>query len=288
MTTTESLTPEQVQFFKDEGYLFVPDVFNRAEVDAYLAAIAALTDNAKEISSGNILLEPAFEGREPQIRIAFNLYESPSHLSTLPGHPKILDRLQCLMGETILLHHSKLMLKNAKIGSAQWWHQDFAYWPKGKPEMIACMIYLDDATRENGCLQVVPKSHKWGLLKHERRVRPDGNQLELVERNFKDEDVVYVEAPAGSILFFDCLLLHASDPNPSDKPRRTAICEYNTPGNMNLAHYKNHEPVLRGHDSSLDGIFGSSVVKTREDREADKRATAEVRSYRKDEIGTHR
>lgn len=268
------LNPEQIKFFEDHGYLAVADVFTPDEIQVWRDAIVALTRNASEISSGNILLETAYEGREPQVRIAFNLFESPSALATLPAHPKILDRLEGLMGGTVLLHHSKLMMKNPRVGSAQWWHQDYAYWPKGRPDMVACMIWLDDATKENGCLQVVPKSHKRGLLPHERRQRADGNQLELVEPYFKPEDVVYCEATAGSILFFHCLLLHGSDPNPSDKPRRAAICEYNSPGNMNLAHYKGHEPVLRGYDPSLDGIFGTSVVKLREDREADKRAAA--------------
>jgi len=75
--------------------------------------------------------------------------------------------IQSLIGENILFHYSKLNMKGPKVGSIVEWHQDFSYYPHTNTDLLTALIFFDNATQENGCLQVIPGSHKNGLLSHD-------------------------------------------------------------------------------------------------------------------------
>jgi ectoine hydroxylase-related dioxygenase (phytanoyl-CoA dioxygenase family) len=132
--------------------------------------------------------------------------------------------------------HSKLMMKEPKMGGAWEWHQDYGYWYKNQflyPEqMISVMVAFNAATIENGCLQVIKGSHKLGRVEHGFAGEQVGADATMVENALKAGlELVHVELGAGDTLFFHSNILHRSDANLSDKPRWSFISAYNLQSN---------------------------------------------------------
>jgi ectoine hydroxylase-related dioxygenase (phytanoyl-CoA dioxygenase family) len=153
--------------------------------------------------------------------------------------PPIVRNIEVLLRDVACFFHSKVMLKEARSSGAWEWHQDYGYWYQDGdvfPRLMSAFVALDEATRENGCLQVLRGSQKLGRLEHSVI---DAQQGSNVSRTTQVEDLferVYCMMKPGSVLFFDCNLLHVSSPNESDFHRRAFIICYNAQSN----------PILRG------------------------------------------
>ena len=158
--------------------------------------------------------------------------------------PRIVNSMRALMGEEIAFLHGKVMQKEARTGGAWEWHQDYGYWYGDNfafPRMASAFVALDEATIENGCLQVLRGSHKLGRLEHGQV----GNQAGADEARIRKLEAIFERVHCtmkpGAVLFFHCNLLHASAANESDKPRRTFIVCYNALGNPQLSERKSSE-----------------------------------------------
>ncbi len=140
------------------------------------------------------------------------------------------------------------MLKEAKVGGAWEWHQDYGYWYSYGclyPTMASCYVAVDPATRENGCLQVIPGSQKLGRMEHMKVGGQTGADPERVEAMLKRLSILYVIMEPGDGLFFHGNLLHRSDQNTSDHPRWALISCYNTKGNdpYKPSRHPNYSPL---------------------------------------------
>ena len=222
-----TLSPQEVQHYNDEGYLVVDSVFGREELRNLDQTIRDLT--RESIESGEIEkvmeLEPDLIDGEQVPRRIYNPFEQHEAFRDLATDDRILDRVENLIGPDIGLHHSKLNMKPAKVGSVVEWHQDLAYFPHTNDDLVTTLIYLDDATEENGCLQVLPGLHTRYFEHH----LPDGTFAGKVTETIDDGqhgEPVSLPAPAGSVIFMHCIMPHSSLPNYSDNPRRTLIFEY--------------------------------------------------------------
>ena len=136
-----------------------------------------------------------------------------------------LDTIAVILGHDLNLHHSKLNMKPTKVGSVVEWHQDLAYLPHTNDDLMTVMIYLDDATSANGCVQVIPRRHTQFFDHHTEDGYFAGMITEDVESG-RFGQPVSCEGPAGSVIMMHCMTPHSSHPNRSDKPRRTLIFEY--------------------------------------------------------------
>jgi ectoine hydroxylase-related dioxygenase (phytanoyl-CoA dioxygenase family) len=145
--------------------------------------------------------------------------------------------VRILLGEEVGFYHGKVMLKEAGTGGAWEWHQDYGYWYNNGfvfPRMMSAFVALDKATRENGCLQVLRGSHRLGRLEHQKigtQTGVDPERIPSIEPLFER---VYCEMDPGTVLFFDCNLLHASQANTSDHSRRSFILCYNALSNPRI------------------------------------------------------
>ena len=140
-------------------------------------------------------------------------------------------------GESAVCHfHSKLMQKEPKVGGAWEWHQDYGYWYKNEfllpGQMISIMIAITDASKENGCLQVIRGSHKMGRVEHGFAGEQVGAAQRYVDLALKTMELVYVELKAGDALFFHPNILHRSEANLSDNARWSLISVYNRSSNV--------------------------------------------------------
>lgn len=222
-----SLTDEQVEQYRTESYLVIPSVFDRTELDNVDQVIRDLTREA--VNSGEpdkvMELEPDPIDGERVPRRIYNPFDQHEWFRKMATDARILDRIVSLIGPDIGFHHSKLNMKPAKVGSVVEWHQDLAYFPHTNDDLVTTLIYLDDATENNGCLQVLPRHHTHFF---DHRL-PDGVFAGMITENINDGrfgQPVSLPAPSGSVIFMHAMAPHSSLPNRSERPRRTLIFEY--------------------------------------------------------------
>jgi ectoine hydroxylase-related dioxygenase (phytanoyl-CoA dioxygenase family) len=168
----------------------------------------------------------------------------------------IVNSAEKLLGGEVYHYHSKMIMKDAKVGGAWAWHQDYGYWYQNGvlfPLLCSASIAVDSATRENGCLQVLSGSHHTGRIDHILTGDQAGADLERVREAQKRLETVYLEMDPGDVLFFHANLLHRSDQNQSDKPRWSMICCYNAARNdpYKEAHHPRYTPLSKVPDSAI-------------------------------------
>jgi phytanoyl-CoA hydroxylase len=204
-------------FFRDNGFLVLENAVSDAEVNALNANAAAICrgeygqavglEDARNSSLSND------EIMRQYLCIHFPHKASPLMHQTL-SHTSIVDVLTQVIGPNVKSMQSMLFIKaSGKPGQA--WHQDEFYIPTRDRSLLGAWIALDDATVENGCLWVIPGSHKHGILwpQHQQRDSRFDCAGEATFFPYSDDDAVPVEVKRGSIVFFNGYLLHRSLPN---------------------------------------------------------------------------
>ena len=136
--------------------------------------------------------------------------------------PAIVDLVAQVLGEDIALWNSSFFAKPARVGSKTPWHQDGEYWPMRPLATCTVWMAIDDSTVENGCLQLIRGSHKGKHLRRHEINNAPGLALnqELPPTEYDESQAVNLEMEAGQISLHDVYLVHGSEPNRSDKPRR--------------------------------------------------------------------
>jgi phytanoyl-CoA hydroxylase len=225
------LTAEQIQAYKDDGYVIVKNFLAKEEVDK-LYGIATGDDT---------LQKHAFDLNDQSgKKTKLTLWYTPGNdaYGLLTKSERIVSNAGLLLdGSAPVCHfHSKLMQKEPRVGGAWEWHQDYGYWYKNEfllpDQMISIMVAITDANKQNGCLQVIKGSHKMGRIEHGFAGEQVGASQHYVDLALKTMPLVYVEINAGDALFFHSNTLHRSEANLSDKPRWSLISVYNRSSNI--------------------------------------------------------
>lgn len=230
---------EQKTFFEEEGYLVVEGVLSADELAGCheeierLHRLSAELEAAGDPASARFQREPYADGVNrpdglPVLRKIEDTRDISAFFRNLSVHPNLLRVLGGLLGPDLLLFRSTLMLKPAFHGSAHAPHQDSAYWPIEPPALVTVSVALNDATAENGCFNVIPRSHRWGL-KDWGLIAQAQDAETVYEDDLKEARQVDVPLKAGSALFFHSLMVHGSGPNRSPHPRNTALYAYFPP-----------------------------------------------------------
>ena len=158
------LTLEQIQAYDRDGYVLVPDVFSAREIEILLANVTKEGRATKH----QFALKDA-NGLASKLSLWADV--SDDVFGAVTTSPRVVNGVRMLLREDVYHWHSKVMLKEPRVGGAWEWHQDYGYWYGDGclyPRLLSCMIALDPATRENGCLKVVPGSHLLGRFDHGR------------------------------------------------------------------------------------------------------------------------
>jgi len=228
---TTELHVDPAQFWRD-GYLTAPSVLTeeqiiqmRHESDRLLRLCS---DNPVKYASRiqwetNYLDEEHKPGMDKVIRKLEPISDLSPIFAQLAYDEKIVNPVSAIFGEPVELFEDKLNLK-LPGGSPYAWHQDWSCcWRAHTDELITCFIYLDDADEVNGCLQVIPGSHEG------KQIYPfkAGGHFEIDPAYIDKDKIVPVPLKAGEMIFFDSYLLHYSDLNRSNSPRRAIIYTYN-------------------------------------------------------------
>ncbi|MCS7220828.1 MAG: phytanoyl-CoA dioxygenase family protein [Anaerolineae bacterium] len=223
-----ALTERQLHFWNENGYLVFENVFTPTEVEKMRRGVEALVAQAEGLTESTDRFKlKAFETGGMMVQQIAEPHEMSGEWLDLAKDPRILDIVESLLGPNIQLYYSMLMMKPPRQGFTAPWHQDFAFFVHDRADLLACQVYIDDSTLENGCVEVVPGSHKLGLLNHFK----DGRFTGIVQGDTTEFDQQRVPLPvkAGGIAFWHCLTLHSSKPNLSERPRRAIVYEYKNP-----------------------------------------------------------
>ena len=226
------LTHVELKQFDKDGYLFFPGKFSIEEAKFLRhAADEVYALNRKEVwreSSG--VARTAF---------AAHTYNEP--FRRLGAHPRLITPVEQLLGGKDYIHQYKVNAKAAFDGEVWQWHQDFGTWARDdempEPRAMNIAVFLDDVTAANGPLLFIPGSHKLGIVDAGHDLETTSYPLwtldrETVTKLAEDGGCVAPTGPAGSMLMFSSLMVHASPPNISPFGRSIVY--------LSLCHVDNH------------------------------------------------
>ncbi|MEO6876579.1 MAG: phytanoyl-CoA dioxygenase family protein [Opitutaceae bacterium] len=212
------LSAPEMAAYHEEGFVVIPAVFSPAEIDALRVAESSPTIQ-------DALTEAGIGHRT--VHLLEITRRHPAFLA-LARDPRIVRRLQPLLGADIQLQHSKLATKPVTRGTGAFgWHQDLMFYPHTNTSLLSVFVYLDDATPENGCMSMVRGSHRLGPLNHlDGTGKFDGVCRDSRPWIEHPDRVVPLTPHAGAISIHHCLTLHGSPPNLSGRPRRGLVFSY--------------------------------------------------------------
>ena len=162
------LTESQKTLYREKGYVVVSDVLSATELARVREVTDRLLAEAARVgeSTGSFLFEKNAPPGKALVWRVFDPVALDPYFFEVARHPRVLDAVEDLIGPSIQLHNSNMHLKLPEHGGEVDWHQDFPYLPHTNFDLLNTMIMLDDSTPENGCLNVIPGSHRWGPLDH--------------------------------------------------------------------------------------------------------------------------
>lgn len=219
------LTQEQIDFYRTNGYLGLEDVLSQQEVEDLRRVTDAFVERSRQVTETDDVfdLEPSHTPATPHVRRLLAPSKQHDVYARALRHDKILDITAQLIGPGIRTNGDKLNMKSAEVGSPVEWHQDWAFYPHTNDDLLAVGVPIDDMTRENGCLLVIPGSHKDHIYDHHLNGAFAGA---VTEPDFTREGAVPIEIKAGGISIHHVRTLHGSTPNTSGNPRRLLLFMY--------------------------------------------------------------
>lgn len=232
MTLTHAypeITEDHVDDFRRDGFLAVPDALSPQEIEELRADTVAIC-RGQWGDVGNL---PEFDASESdediqrQVLCIHQIHKISPIMHRYLSQRTMVDVLSKIISPNVKCMQSMLFIKAAgKPGQA--WHQDEFYIPTRDRSLTGGWIALDDATVENGCLWVIPGSHKRGILwpQHAHEDKRFDCAGETYQFPYTDDDAIPVEVRAGTIVFFNGYLLHRSLPNKASTGFRRVLVNH--------------------------------------------------------------
>jgi ectoine hydroxylase len=247
-----TLSDAQVKQYHEDGYVLVKSLFDAEEIG--LLSRAAKEDNELDKRSFG-----RADGEGGVVRLSLWNHPGDGIYGMFARCERMVRSCEKLLGGEVYHYHSKMILKDPKVGGAWAWHQDYGYWYQNGvlfPLLTSVFIAVDTCRRENGCLQVLKGSHHCGRINHVLTGDQAGADREHVDQLMKRLELVYVEMDPGDALFFHSNLLHRSDQNRSDNPRWSMICCYNAARNdpYKESHHPRYTPLKVVPDSAIKEV----------------------------------
>ena len=229
------LQNEEIIRFEEEGFLVFERLLSQEKLEHYLAIFDEL------VAKGNALSEPI-----PHFSLELDTQGQPlggmlhkvqgvcvvePRLLELAREPAIVDRVAALAGPDLDVFGAKFFPKLAG-GTSTHWHQDNYYFGTTSDQVLSCGIYLQDADLDNGCLQVVPGSHRTGTIaEHQHTPSMHGSWTQV-----ETSQAVALPMPAGSVALFSANLLHGTADNEGQRTRYSTAWHY-VPADLDLERF---------------------------------------------------
>jgi ectoine hydroxylase-related dioxygenase (phytanoyl-CoA dioxygenase family) len=253
------LSDEQVAFFHEQGYLAGVRLLSDQQVEVLRDELAGLVDPTHP---GNRLFYE-YNSNE-SVDPARVLFHALGAWRITPGfhdilwNPAFTVPASQLLGGAVRFWHDQLFCKPAGHGGVVAWHQDYSYWTRTTPiSHLTCWIALDDAARDNGCLQYIPGSQRWQLLPVTGLAGDmDAIQTVLSAEQKRQFLPVAIELKKGECAFHHPLMVHGSYENSTQRPRRATVINVFRDGvrsESDAALLEGVPPIPKG--QKMDGQF---------------------------------
>jgi len=226
------LSDQQLKQFDEEGYLFFPGMFSEAEARLLKSEADAVYAMERE---------EVWREKSGVARTAFAAHTYNEGFRRLGAHPRLIDPVSQVLEGDLYMHQFKVNAKAAFDGDVWQWHQDYGTWKRDdempEPRAMNIAVFLDDVTAANGPLLFIPGSHKIGVIDAGHDLSTTSYPLWTLDRDKVSElaergGCVAPTGPAGSMLMFSSLLVHASPANISPFDRTIVY--------LSLCHVDNH------------------------------------------------
>lgn len=226
------LSKEQLAQYDEQGYLFFPAQFTPEEA-------ALMQTAARDVYA--MSREEVWRESSGVARTAFAAHKYNETFRRLARHPHLIEPVMQLVDGPVYMHQFKVNAKAAFDGEVWQWHQDFGTWHRDdqmpEPRAMNIAVFIDDVTAANGPLLFIPGSHEVGVLDAGHDIETTSYPLWTLDRDTVAKlaergGCVAPTGPAGSMLVFSSLLVHASPPNISPLHRTIVY--------LSLCHVDNH------------------------------------------------
>lgn len=245
------LSQAQTAQYDRDGYLVLEDIFSAHDVAFLQREAGALLADPDALDSETIITEPGItKPGSGDIRSIFDIHRQSRVMKRLAADARLADVARFLLNDEVYLHQSRLNYKPGFRGKEFYWHSDFETWhiEDGMPRMraLSMSVLLAENTPHNGPLMLIPGSHrgfltcvgetpddhyKESLKKQEYGVPDEQNLAELAHHH----GIVAPTGKPGTVILFDCNLMHGSNGNITPFPRANAFLVYNAMSNQLLA-----------------------------------------------------
>ena len=244
--TEPTLTPEQVALYRRIGFVNAGQVIDGATLEQLRSELDRVMRDHRDESKPQPFRLSNLTGDETKpVWQIVNIWQASEAFRDLVHNPLIVSAVQQATGASGLrLWHDQIQYKPAQRGGVNAWHQDNPYWPPLTPAdaQITAWLALDDVDDDNGCMSMVPGSHRWGDAIEYLHTLKD---FHAVPESYQGHDVHVVRTPvrAGSLHLHHPYTWHGSHANMSGRPRRAIALHYMTSGATLVAEKKLHHPI---------------------------------------------
>jgi ectoine hydroxylase len=240
------LSAEQTEAFDRDGFLVMHDIFSPEEVALLQQEAGSLLGDPAALEDETVILEPG--GSE--VRSIFAIHRQSPLMGRLAGDARLAGVASYLLDDTVYVHQSRLNYKPGFTGKEFYWHSDFETWhvEDGMPRMraLSISVLLAENTANNGptmfipgsqrtylsCVGETPENHyKQSLRQQDYGVPDDMSLAEMAHEN----GIAAPTGKPGTIVIFDCNMMHGSNGNITPFPRSNAFFVFNAVSNRLVA-----------------------------------------------------
>jgi phytanoyl-CoA hydroxylase len=232
------LTTEQIEEFHTNGFLNIGKIYSDEECAEMRAEMFRVMNDETERKP---VLNRDMGGGEFAVRQIVNIWQASDMYLRHAEHPAVAEAVAQLCDtDTLRIWHDQVQYKRPMTGGPTGWHQDHPLWPTIQPaDLISSWVPFEDALQANGCMWMVPGSHKWGNQQKFIGSRDPFNPLHREPGQLPDDaDLTHVpcEVMKGECHLHHCLTWHGSPANKTEDDR-PAIAVHYMPGHIR------HDPV---------------------------------------------
>jgi hypothetical protein len=255
------LSPEQVEFFREQGYLRIPQMFTPEQMDALDQDLGRLVAEWATTGPGwsgpwrQVYMDEETD-KASKLTAMHDLHLYSQAWSQAVTDPGLAEALGDILGPDVELHHSTMHIKPPSAGHPFTMNQDHPFYMHEDGRYVDVLVHLDDTCHENGEIRFLAGSHKQGALVHiTEQADGSGCSPHLSTDEYSLEDTVAVPAQRGDVVFFSIHTIHGSHINRTATARRMVRVGYRDPQNLQTAGQSHGRPglLVRGYRHRQDG-----------------------------------
>lgn len=242
-----------IDFYEENGFVVVDNIFSDEEISQFKRELNRLLDDEQLKMSGETIKEPGSN----DLRSIFRVHDISLLFKRLSSDERLAGIARFILNDEVYIHQSRVNYKPGFRGKEFYWHSDFETWhvEDGMPRMraLSMSITLTENYEHNGPLMLVPGSHRQyvvcqgdtpenhhlvSLKKQEYGVPTDDSLERLVEHG----GISSIKSKPGSVIIFDCNVMHGSNGNITPFPRSNIFFVYNAMSNKVTQPFSSQAP----------------------------------------------